>query len=249
MPIEYRKEGKIAFFTIDRPQVLNALSLDALNEFTEDMKDFRDDPQLCVGIVTGAGEKAFCTGMDLRSTLGLPTESLFGEGTFVRGFKLWKPLIAAVNGYAFGGGLEIALACDIRIASQNAVFGLTEVTLGLIPGWGGTQRLPRLISFGKAAEMILMGKRISADEAYRLNLANKVVPLQDLMPKARQMAGEIAELDALAVQSAKEAMIRGSSMTLADGLRVESDLLLKLAAFRDVEVSRKGNDQHGGDNG
>jgi enoyl-CoA hydratase/carnithine racemase len=249
MPIEYQKEGRIAFFTIDRPQVLNALSLDALEEFTEDMKDFRDDPQLRVGIVTGAGEKSFCSGMDLGSTVGLPIESLFGEGTFVRGFKLWKPLIAAVNGYAFGGGLEIALACDIRIASPNALFGLTEVTLGLIPGWGGTQRLPRLISFGKAAEMILMGKRISADEAYRLNLVNKVVPLQYLMPMARQVAGEIAGLDAFAVQTAKEAMIRGSSMTLADGLRVESDLPFRLAAARVLEASRKGNEQHGGDNG
>jgi E-phenylitaconyl-CoA hydratase len=236
MPIEYRKEGKIAFFTIDRPQVLNALSLDALDEFTEDMKDFRDDPQLRVGIVTGAGEKSFCTGMDLKSTVGLPIESLFGEGTFVRGLDVWKPLIAAVNGSAFGGGFEIALACDIRIASQNASFGLTEVTVGLMPGWGGTQRLPRLLSVGKAVELILMGKRITADEAFRLNLVSDVVRPEDLMITAMEWAKQIAELDPVAVQAAKEAMIKGRSMTLNDGLAFEGELIDRLAGFRGIRA-------------
>ena len=106
------------------------------------MADFRDDPRLSVGIITGAGDKSFCTGMDLKSTIGLPTASLFGEGTFVRGLEVWKPLIAAINGYAFGGGFEIALACDIRIAVRNASFGLTEVTIGLMPGWGAPRGCP-----------------------------------------------------------------------------------------------------------
>jgi enoyl-CoA hydratase/carnithine racemase len=165
MSIDYYKENKIAIFTINRPQVLNALDLQTLSELSEKITDFCNDPKLQVGIITGAGERSFCTGMDLKSTIGVPVDSLFGEGTFVRGLYVQKPLIAAVNGYAFGGGLEIALACDIRIAAENALFGLTEVTIGLIPGWGGTQRLPRLLPPGKAMEMVLMGKRINAEEA------------------------------------------------------------------------------------
>ncbi len=240
MPIDYRKEGKIALFTINRPEVLNALSLETLRELSDDLTDFRDDPRLSVGIITGAGEKSFCTGMDLKSTIGLPTDSLFGEGSFVRGLDIWKPLIAAVNGYAFGGGFEIALACDIRIASGNASFGLTEVTIGLMPGWGGTQRLPRLLSVGKAVELILMGKRLTADEAFRLNLVSKVVPIGDLATTAREWAGQIAALDSNAVQSAKQAMIRGRSMALRDGLKIESDLLSRLTAFRGFDASRNG---------
>ena len=228
MPIDYQKEGKVALFTINRPEVLNALSLDTLEELTDKLRDFREDPALRVGIITGAGSKAFCSGMDLKSTVGIPIESLFGEGSFVRGLEVWKPLIASVNGYAFGGGLEIALACDIRLASDNASFGLTEVSVGLMPGWGGTQRLPRLISFGKAFEMVLMGKRISAEEALRLNLVSSVVSLEDLMPTAREWASRIAEFGPGAVQSTKEAMVRGASMSLKDGLSFESELVARL---------------------
>ena len=228
MPIDYRKEGKIALVTINRPEVLNALSLDALADLSDKLRDLRDDPEVRVGIITGAGPKSFCSGMDLKSTAGLKVESLFGEGSFVRGLEVWKPLIAAVNGYAFGGGLEIALTCDIRIASDNASFGLTEVSVGLMPGWGGTQRLPRLLCFGKAMEMILMGKRISAEEAFRLNVVSKVVPLKDLMPTAREWADQIAGFDPRAVESTKEAMIRGSSMSLERGLSFESVLLSRI---------------------
>lgn len=209
MSIEYRQEGKIAVFTINRPEVLNALSLEALLDLNRKLVDFNNDTRLHAGIITGSGEKSFCTGMDLKSTVGKPLESLFGRGTFVRGLKISKPLIAAINGYAFGGGLEIALACDIRIASQNAYFGLTEVTLGLIPGWGGTQRLPRLIPFGKAMELILMGKKIGAEEAYHLNLINRIVPLKDLVDTAMEWAGRIAELDYLTVQRMKNDLIKG----------------------------------------
>jgi enoyl-CoA hydratase/carnithine racemase len=209
MSIDYLKKGKIALFTINRPEVLNALSLETLVELSDKLSEFRDDPELYVGIITGAGEKSFCTGMDLKSTEGLPLESLFGEGTFVRGLEISKPLIAAINGYAFGGGLEIALACDIRIASQNAYFGLTEVTLGLIPGWGGTQRLSRLLPFGKAIEMVLMGRRIDPGEAYRLNLISKIVPLKDLIDTAIEWATRIAELDPLILRLAKKDLIKG----------------------------------------
>ncbi len=243
MPIEYQKEGKIAVFTINRPEVLNALSPDALWELTEALNDFKNNKDLWVGIITGAGEKAFCTGLDLRSAApGAridPGRQGMPSATLVRGLELWKPLIAAVNGYAFGGGFEIALACDIRLAAETAQFGLTEVTLGLIPGWGGTQRLPRMISFGKAAELMLMGKRMSAQEALNLNLVSKVVPQKDLMATAKEWATQMTTLAPLAVQAAKETMMRGRDMTLADGLKLEAEMAAKVMRTADFAEGRK----------
>ena len=144
--------------------------------------------------------------------------------TIMRGLELWKPVIAAINGHALGGGLELALACDLRIAAENATFGLPEVTLGIIPGWGGTQRLPRAISQAKAAELLLMGQRIDAQEAYRIGLVNKVVPASELMATAEEWAGKLCEIPPLAVRAAKEAMIRGLEMSLEDGLGLEAKL-------------------------
>jgi E-phenylitaconyl-CoA hydratase len=248
MPIDYQKEGKIAIFTINSPEVLNALSPQALAEWTAALVDFREDPNLWVGIVTGAGEKAFCTGLDLRGGGGPPPGGPPPGGagprpapaqTLVRGLELWKPVIAAVNGYAFGGGFEIALACDIRIAAENARFGLTEVTLGLIPGWGGSQRLPRMIPLGKAVELLLMGKRIDAQEAYNLNLVSKVVPLPELMKTAKEWANQICECAPLAVRAAKEAVFRGLNMTLEDGLKLESELGRKVTSSKDFAEGRK----------
>jgi len=244
MPIDYQKEGHIATFTINNPEVLNALSPAAVAEWTDALIDFRDDKNLWVGIITGAGEKSFCTGLDLRSA-GPGSGGGGGEGrpapqeTLVRGLKLWKPLIAAINGYAFGGGLEIALACDIRIAADTAQLGLTEVTLGLIPGWGGTQRLPRLIPFSVAAEMMIMGKRITAQEALEVRLVHEVVPLKDLMTKAKERAEKICQSAPLAVAAVKEAMIRGSSMTLEEGLALESEIGAKVIASKDFAEGRK----------
>ena len=232
MSIEYRKEGKIALITINRPEALNALSVHTLAELNDNLEDFCADPHLRVGIITGAGTKSFCSGMDLKSTVGVPTNELFGEGTFVRGLEISKPLIAAINGYAFGGGLEIALACDIRIASHNAILGLPEVSVGLVPGWGGTQRLPRLLPFGKAVELILMGKRITADEAHRLNMVNEVVPVGSLIPAAMEWANQIADFDPIAVHLLKESMTKGRNMALNDALVFENELVRKLDAFR-----------------
>ena len=145
--------------------------------------------------------------------------------TPARQFDLWKPMIAAINGTVLGGGLEIALTCDIRIASEKAQFGTPEVTLGLLPGWGGTQRLPRMIPWCKAAEICLMGKIIDAQEAHRIGLVNTVVPPDEVMPTAMKWAQTICKAAPLAVRSAKEAMIRGSDMNLDDGLRLEWELL------------------------
>jgi E-phenylitaconyl-CoA hydratase len=243
MPIEYQKEGRIAIFTINRPEVMNALSPAALSELTAALIDFRDNRDLWVGIITGAGEKAFCTGLDLRGAAPgtdlNPGSQGAPQATLVRGLELWKPLIAAVNGYALGGGFEIALACDIRLAADTARFGLTEVTLGLIPGWGGTQRLPRTIPFGKAAELMLMGKRIDAQEALNLNLVSKVVPQAELMTTAKEWATQICGLAPLAVQYAKEAMVRGRDMTVAEGLKLESELAAKAMRTADFAEGRK----------
>ncbi len=229
MVIDYRKEGKLAIFTINRPEAANAINVQAMRELHDALVDFRDDPELWVGIITGTGEKAFSAGADIKEMLpflkeNLPARPWAIPATHMRGLELWKPLIAAINGLALGGGLEIALACDIRIASEKARFGLTEVTLGLIPGWGGTQRLPRLIPGCKAAELLLTGKIIDAQEAYRIGLVNIVVPPEAVMTTAKEWAQTICQVAPLAVRAAKEAMLRGTSMTLEDGLKLENYL-------------------------
>ena len=153
----------------------------------------------------------------------------------MRGLNIWKPLIAACNGLTIGGGLELSLACDIIIASENATFGLPEVRLGLCPGGGGTQRLPRTIPIRLAAEMLFTGKTIDAQEAYRIGLVNKVVPLDKLMPEARKLAESICEAGPLAVRTAKEMMIRGLSMSLEDGLQLEDDFQRYIMSTKDFE--------------
>jgi len=238
MAIDYEKEGRIAIFTLNRPEAMNAINMEALRELHEVMVDFRDDPKLWVGIITGAGERAFCGGADIKDTLPFMKEHLRDSPwamptTPMRGLDIWKPLIAAINGMALGGGLEIALACDIRIASENARFGVTEVTLGLIPGWGGTQRLPRMVPWCKAAEMVLTGKVIDAREAYRIGLVNEVVPSEEVVPKAREWAKAIYKVAPLAVRAAKEAMVRGYNLTLEEGLQLENSLEAYLMGTED----------------
>ena len=237
MAIDYEKEGRIAVFTINRPQAMNAINVAAMRELHEAMVDFRDDPEVWVGIITGAGEKAFCGGADIKDMLPFMKEHQDAPWAFpsnpMRGLEIWKPLIAAINGMALGGGLEIALACDLRIASEKARFGLPEVTLGLIPGWGGTQRLPRMVPWCKAAELTLMGKPIDAQEAYRIGLINKVVSAKEVMPTARKWAEVICQAAPLAVRAAKEAMVRGYSLTLEEGLRLENALEARVMGTED----------------
>jgi len=237
MGFDYKKEGQIVIFTIDRPEARNAFNTQMLQELYEAMVDFRSDKDLRVGIITGAGEKAFCGGTDAKERLPILKEYRGSpEATPanpMRGLELWKPLIAAVNGVALGMGLEIVLACDIRIASENARFGLPEVTLGLIPGQGGTQRLPRMIPWCKAAEMVLTGKIIDAQEAYRIGLINEIVSSSELMSKAKEWAENICQAAPLAVRAAKEAMVRGCNMDLNDGLRLENALVSYLVGTED----------------
>jgi len=236
--IDYQKEGKIAIFTLNRPEALNAMNVQTARELHEAMADFRDDPELWVGIITGAGDRAFCAGADIKDMLPFLKEHLQNRpwampDTPMRGLDLWKPIIAAINGVALGGGLEIVLACDLRIASEKARFGVPEVTLGLIPGWGATQRLPRMVPRCKAAELLLMGKIIDAEEAYRIGLVNIVVPPEAVMTTAKEWAEVICQAGPLAVRAAKEAMIRGSSLTLEDGLRLENALEAYLMSTED----------------
>jgi enoyl-CoA hydratase/carnithine racemase len=237
MAISYKKEDHIAIFTVNRPEALNAINLRAIEELHKAILDFRDDPALWVGIITGAGDKAFCSGADIKDLIPFLKEHRGSPwampATPMRGLALWKPLIAAINGMALGGGLEIALACDIRIASEKARFGTPEVTLGVIPGWGGTQRLPRMVPWCKAAEILFIGRPIDAQEAYRIGLVNKVVPPEEVLPTAMEWARAICQAGPLAVRAAKEAMTRGTSMTLEEGLELENSLMACLLGTED----------------
>ena len=228
MVFDYKKEGKIATFTINRPQAMNAMTPEGLREFNKYLIEFRDDPEVWVGIITGTGDKAFCAGADIKEMLPYMKSGGLQPPTILRGMNVYKPMIAAVNGLALGGGLEFALASDIRIAAENARFGLTEVNVGLIPGWGGTQRLSRLIGTGKAAEMLFTGRLIDANEAYRVGLVNTVVPLDKLMSTAKELAETICKAAPLAVRTAKEAMYHGMDTTLDEGLQIEFDLENKM---------------------
>ena len=220
--ILYEKEGKIAIITFNRSKFLNALDLASYKEFSDALISFRDDHELRVCIITGSGNKSFSAGFDLSSFAGETSFHMTLPPLITRGLELWKPVIAAVNGAAFGGGMEILLACDLAVASENAIFGVPEVGWGLIPGWGGTQRLPRTLPKKKAAEMLLMGSTINASEAYQLGLVNKVVPAGELMLVAHQWADKICEKSFEAIKAAKQAMINGVDMSLEAGLSYES---------------------------
>jgi enoyl-CoA hydratase/carnithine racemase len=243
MTVDYEKEGRIAIFTINRPEALNAISMQVARELRDAILDFRDDPEIWVGIVTGAGEKAFSAGADIKDTLSFMKEHRHDQWVFPdsiwRGLELWKPLIAAVNGVALGGGLELTLSCDLIIASEKARFGTPEVTLGLIPGFGGTQRAIRKLPWCKAAELLLMGTIIDAEEAYRVGMVNKVVPPEQVMPTAKEWASIICSAAPLAVRAAKEAMLRGSSLSLEDGLRLENALVAYVMGTEDFTEGTK----------
>ncbi len=238
MAVDYVKEDKIAVFTLNRPEALNAIDVETAADLERAFKDFKDDDGLLVGIITGASIKAFSIGADVGLMLPKIKESK-GQGmglfSLLDALNSVKPMIAAVNGAALGGGLEIALACDLRIASEHAIFGMPEVTLGLIPGWGGTQRLPRLIPRAKAAELLFTGRPILAQEAYRIGLINKVVPSSELMPAAKAMAEMICKRAPLAVRAAKQAMVQGVDLTLEAGLKLERKLNAVLVATEDFD--------------
>ena len=213
------------------------MNAQGMQELHDRLLEFDRDQDLWVGVITGAGDKAFCGGADVKEMVSFqqvhPRQYRERLDTPMRGLEIWKPLIAAINGVALGGGLEIALACDIRIASENARFGTPEASLGLMPGWGGTQRLPRMIPWAKAAEMLLGGKIMDAQEACRIGLVNEVVPPQEVMPTAMKWAETMCQLGPLALRAIKQAMIKGTSTSLEEGLRIEKELVKYLVSTED----------------
>ncbi len=243
MLVNYEKKGRIAYFTLNRPEAFNAFNPDMLKALSDVMIDFKQDDSLWVGILTGAGDRAFSAGADVKTMLPLLTGPWQADPslippTIVRGLELYKPMIAAINGVALGGGLEFALTCDIRIASDKALLGQPEGRLGLIPGWGGTCRLPRIVPWAKAAEMLLTGDRISAQEALNIGLVNEVVPLADLMPAAERWANRIMQNGPLAVRAAKEIMAK-SMVGLDDSLKLEWKYFGQLAHTEDSISAQK----------
>ena len=230
----------ILFITIDRPKVLNALNAQTVAEIAEAFEAARDDAAVKAVILTGSGEKAFVAGADINelSTMNPITGKAIaekGQRVFSSIERFPKPVIAAVNGFALGGGCELALACHIRIASEKAQLGLPEVTLGIIPGYGGTQRMARLLGKGKALELILTGDRIGAAEAERIGLVNKVVPAEQLLATAEEMARKMASRGPIAVRAAIEAVMRGSEMPFEEGQILEATLFGLLASTEDMK--------------
>lgn len=233
-------QGPLARVTIDRTEKLNALNRETLQELDEAFRKIGEDPRIGAVILTGAGTKAFVAGADIgelaqQTPLEGRRYALFGQAVFSRIETLGKPVLAAVNGYALGGGCEIALACTLRIASSSARFGQPEVNLGIIPGYGGTQRLARLVGRGKAQELILTGDMIDAAEALRIGLVNRVVPPEDLLPQTEALAGTLLSRGPLAIRYALEAIHRGLDMPPEEGLAFEATLFSLLCSSEDMK--------------
>ncbi len=223
------KDGALAIVTFNNPKALNALTVDTFKALEALLVDLEQDVEVRVVILTGAGEKAFVAGGDISHLATLDAEgarafALQAQSVIARIEAFPKPVIAAINGYALGGGCELSMGCDIRIAADTAVFGQPEVKLGILPGFAGTQRLSRLVGKGRAKEIIFTGEMFSAEEAYRIGLVNKVVPKASLMDEARAMAGKMTDKSASAIKLCKEAIDNGLEMDFARGARYEADL-------------------------
>jgi len=242
------EQDGVILLTLNRPGVMNSFNFDLLHVLKKQIEDVKFKPEIRVIIITGTGEKAFCSGADLKERVTLSPiqvkEFIFTiRNLFTSIEQLNKPVIAAVNGIALGGGTELALASDIRIASMNASMGLTETRLAIIPGAGGTQRLPRIVGRGKAKELIFTGRRVNAKEALQIGLVNAICEKDELIPEAMKMAAMICETGPIAIEQAKYAINYGLETDLHTGLAIESnaywvtipteDRLEGLAAFRE----------------
>jgi len=242
--IEYSKEGRVATFRINRPEKMGILDVKGMQLLTKAFVNFRGDDDLWVGILTGTGEEVFSAGVDIDTYLGLVRSTSDHKwkrpSAIMRGLlQIDKPLIAACNGLTIGGGFELALACDIMIAADNARFGLPETRIRICPGGGGTVRLPSLIPRKLAAEMLFTGKTIDAQEAYRIGLVNKVVPLSRLLIEARDMANSICDSSPIAVRYAKQLMTRGKDLPIEEALRIEDDFQTLIMRTMDFEEGLK----------
>ena len=234
----YEKKGAIAYVTVNRPKVLNALNTPTWKDLRTAFEDARDDTAVRGVILTGAGNKAFIAGADIGELAHVAAfeaeqSSRFGQEVLDLIENLGKPVVAAINGFALGGGCETAMACTIRLAVESAKFGQPEVTLGLLPGGGGTQRLPRLVGKGRALQLILSGEMISAQEAYRIGLVNEVVPVADLITRAEAILKKIASNAPIAVKLALEATHKGMETSQSEGLSLEASYFGICAATED----------------
>jgi enoyl-CoA hydratase/carnithine racemase len=233
--IIYEKQDGLAYITLNRPRALNAYNIKMRDELYEVMGAIKDDPDVEVVILKAAGDKAFCAGADLTEFLTAPApvfarKARFERDIWGRFLSLEQPIIAAVHGYVLGSGIEMSLYCDIRLASEDARFGLPEPGLGIIPAAGGSQTLPRTIGQAAALEILLSGRWIDAKEALRLNLVNRVLPRSDLLPEAEKLARKIQAYNRQAVRFIKQAVWRGLDLPLAEGLALESALGKRLTA-------------------
>ena len=236
----YEKKGAIAYVTLNRPKVLNALNKATIAELTEVFEDARDDAAVRGVILTGAGDRSFAAGADIGEMVAdTPAEAEAktrqGQRLTTLIENLGKPVVAAVNGFALGGGCELAMACTIRIAVEAARFGQPEVNIGIIPGYGGTQRLPRLVGKGRALQLILTGEMIDSQEAHRIGLVNEIVPNADLISRAEAILNRIDANAPVAVKLAIEAANRGLDLSLAEGLNIEATLFAQCVATVDMK--------------
>ncbi|MDD5038827.1 MAG: enoyl-CoA hydratase/isomerase family protein [Dehalococcoidales bacterium] len=227
--ILYEKKDEVAYITLNRPQVLNAYNVQMRDALYQVLPAIQDDPEVKVAIFSGAGERAFCAGADLAEFLTAPSPIIARQVRWERDvwglfLSITKPLIAALHGYVLGSGVEIALCCDIRIASEDAQFGVPEMGLGIIPAAGGTQTLPRVIGRAHALDMLLAGRWIKADEARQLKLVNHVVSRYDLLPAAESIANKLKVYNSMAISYAKQAINRGLDLTMERGLELEANL-------------------------
>lgn len=250
--MEYRFENlrvedrgdRLFVVTVDRPKVLNALNDATIAEIDRCFEQLGSDPAVGAVVLTGGGEKAFVAGADIKelaeqSPFEAKTRALAGQKAFLRVEQLGKPVIAAIGGYALGGGLELALACHTRVASSRAKLGLPEVSLGIIPGYGGTQRLPRLVGRGMALRAILGGDPFDAEEAHRIGLVDQVVEPEELMAAAEKWARRTLSRGPVALRLALEAVLRGQETSLDEGLEIEADLFGLISATEDMREGMK----------
>jgi len=230
----YEKRDYIAYVTLNRPEALNVYNIQMRDDLYQVLSAIRDDSEVRVAIFKGEGEKAFCAGADLSEFLTAPSPIVARQVRFTR--DVWglflsipQPLIAAVHGFVLGSGMEIALCCDLRIASEDVRFGLPEVKLGILPAAGGTQTLPRIVGRAKALEMLLTNQWMNGKEAFRIGLVNQVVQRDKLMETAEEMAKKIASFNPIAIRNAKQAVLRGLDLSLSEGLDLEKRLASELA--------------------
>jgi enoyl-CoA hydratase len=236
----YEKSERVATITLNRPEALNAFSKEVVDEVMQAVEDAKHDDNIGVVVLTGAGEKAFSAGADIKTMIGMNAIkarelSLMGEKLCLALENLEKPVIAALNGYALGGGLEVAMACDLRIASENARMGQTEINIGLIPGWGGTQRLTRLIGRTKAKELVFTGRIIDAKTAEQLGIVNMVVPPDKFKETVRQFALDLAAKAPVAIKVAKALINKGADISLDSALALEREGFAVVASTEDLQ--------------